>query len=222
MRYINELPANAITQFLAQREAAMCGDRTAQEHLTVLDGAYWGAPSADLFDVLAVEIGRGRRGADGGRRTAALIALFGEEDVPEVVRLCNDVFEEVETQNASRLSRIVRRINNHKSSPADLAWLLVQAEALTDDLILTASPFEGDQDGAEELRRQVVRARKPWVCHWTRRPITLGERHLAIVERYDGKVLTTRHSLLSVYLDVAGEDPAAAIELAPAEHRRAA
>lgn len=67
-----------------------------------------------------------------------------------------------------------------------------------------------------------MRARKPWTCHWTRRPIKLGERHLAIVERYDGKVLTTRHSLLSVYLDVAGEDPAAAIELAPAEHRRAA
>ncbi len=222
MRYIDELPDGARVQFLAQREAARQGDRAAQAFFTALDGSYWGAPPADLFDAVAVGIGRGCRGADLARKAVAVSALFGEGHVAEVVRFCDDVFEEVETQNASRLSRIVRRINKHRASPADLEWLLVQAEAMSDDLILTASPFEGDQDGAVELRRQVVRARKPWVCHWTRRPIAVGERHLVINEAYDGKLLTTRHSLLSVYLDVAGEDPAAAIELAPADHRRAA
>ncbi|UYW31953.1 hypothetical protein [Methylorubrum extorquens] len=64
---------------------------------------------------------------------------------------------------------------------------------LTDKMVLTANPFDGDQDGAVELRRQVVRARKSWVCHWTRRPIAVGERHLAITETYEGRMLMTRH-----------------------------
>lgn len=221
MRYIDELPDGARVQFLAQREAAMHGDATAQALFTALDGSYWGAPPADLFDAVALGIARDHRGATLAKAAIAIMALFGE-DMPDVVRLCAEVHEEIETQNANRLSRIVRRIYDHKASPADLAWLLVQAEAMSDDLILTANPFDGDQGDAVELRRQVVRARKAWVCHWTRRPIAVGERHLVINEAYDGKLLTTRHSLLSVYLEVAGEDPAAAIELAPAEHRRAA
>ena len=94
---------------------------------------------------------------------------------------------------------------------------------MSDDEVLTANPFgDCDDDGARELRRQVVRARKPWICHWTRRPIAVGERHLAITERYEGAVATTRHSLLSVFLEGVGQDPALAAELAPAEPRRAA
>ena len=216
MRYIDELSNDARAQLLAQREAAMRGDRIAQGHLTVLDGAYWGAPAADLFDAVAVGIGRGRCGAEAARAAAAAVAVFGEDEVAEALRLCGEVFEEIETQNANRLSRIMRRIAYRRSGAADIPWLLLQAERMTDDEILTAGPFgDCDDDGARELRRQVVRARKPWTCHWTRRPIAVGERHLAITERHEGAVATTRHSLLSVFLDVAGEDPGAAAELAP-------
>ena len=95
--------------------------------------------------------------------------------MPEVVRLCGDVFEEIESQAACRLSRIVSRITYRRSSPADVEWLLARAEDMEDDLILTANPF-GDcsDDGARELWRKVVRGRKTWVCHWTRRRIGRG------------------------------------------------
>lgn len=77
---------------------------------------------------------RDHRRAALGRAAVAIMSLFGE-DMPDVVRFCGEIFEEAETRNASLLSPIVRRINDHRSSPADLAWLLVQAEVMSGDLI---------------------------------------------------------------------------------------
>ncbi|QDI82429.1 hypothetical protein E8E01_19405 [Methylorubrum populi] len=223
MCYIDELSPSARAQFVAQGQSAIAGGAAVEafralgvEHLPTLG-------PEDTFDKVAGAIGQIIQPTEEtAGRLVAVATLFGEDEAPRVVELRQDLFEEIETLAMASLRRIVGRISDHRATDADLAWLLTEAETLTDEMVLMANPFDGDQGDAVELRRQVVRARKPWACHWTKRLIAVGERHLAITETYEGRMLTTRHSLLSVYLDVAGEDPAVAIELAPAEHRRAA
>ena len=73
-----------------------------------------------------------------------------------------------------------------------------------------------------ELWRKVVRGRKPWTCHYSRRPIRISERHLVICETRDGVMLETRHSLLAVYLMLEGHDPTLPAGFTPVETRRAA
>ena len=77
---------------------------------------------------------------------------------------------------------------------------------MIDEDVLRMQPFDTDQIDARLISAKVVRGRRAHVCHWTGYAIPAGERHLVLREAVDGKILTTRHSLLAAYLDVVAGD----------------
>jgi hypothetical protein len=213
MRYFDELPRPAQVAFRNAVGAVRSDEPQPRDTFACLGlkGFDLLVHYADLFERVAYELHKLE--GDGPGVVARL--LFGVESANEVIGFAAEIFDEVEYAAKGRQDRIVRRIADGTHSAADVAWIQAQADAASDELLLETRPFDGDQSEATELSRKVVRGRVPHTCHWTRRTIAPGERHVVIKEVVDWEFLTTRHSVLAAYLDVAGEDPGLASHLAP-------
>ena len=85
-----------------------------------------------------------------------------------------------------------------------------RAYSLTDRDLLGIDPFQGDVEETAILRNRMVKGRKRYADHWSGWPIQPGDLHRCIVERTeDGRLTTTRHSLLSLWVMHQGYDPSA-------------
>lgn len=212
MRYWDELPHAARTAFRIVVARTRDGDLTARGifyAIGVLDADR--THMADLFDRVALVIHQLPKEAGASARRL----LFGLRDEARLTSLFEDMFEEIEFAAKGREERITQRIADGTHSQDDVDWIRARAESLSDELLLEMNPFSGDESEAKELSRKVVRGRVPHTCHWTKRTIQPGERHLVIREVVEGEFLTTRHSVLAAYLDVVGQDPGLAGHLAP-------
>lgn len=210
MRYFDELPLEA----RANLRTAIGAWRDGEPAMT-LAVRRLGVPedmtlrtTGEIFDRMIGEIAF-------GSSDSLVEVVFGKEQANRVFLLCEEIHEEQEVLVANRVRRICERIADGRHTSLDVSWLVAQAQTLQYQQILEMRPFDGDESEAKELSRAVVSGRKPHTCHWTKRTIAPGERHLVIKEVVNGEFLTTRHSLLAVYLDVVGEDPGLAAHLAP-------
>jgi hypothetical protein len=90
--------------------------------------------------------------------------------------------------------------------PELIAEALKRAHAAPEHVLLGVDPFDGDYTATNVLRNKMVAARKPYVDHWTGRAIEKGERHRCFCERDDDGIVTTRHSVLSLWIMHVGGD----------------
>lgn len=88
-----------------------------------------------------------------------------------------------------------------------LADAVALALELPDEEALSVDPFQGDFEETSVFSDKMVRARKPYVDHWTLMPIEVGERHRCLCERTENGIITTRHSMLSLWVMYHGDDP---------------
>lgn len=110
-----------------------------------------------------------------------------------------------EAEREARLrDRIVPWLREGSYDEADIRWLEERAATMTNAEILKMTPF--DEAREHEISRHVAQASTPQTDHWTRRPIPPGERHLVLHEHLMGRENETRHSVLSVYLNVVCQD----------------
>lgn len=91
-------------------------------------------------------------------------------------------------------------------TPELLAEAKRRADATADEILLAVDPFEGDYTAANMLRNKIVIARKPYVDHWTGMPIAKGDRYRCLCECDDDGLVTTRHSILSLWIMHVGGD----------------
>ncbi|WP_375453482.1 hypothetical protein [uncultured Methylobacterium sp.] len=212
MRYYDELTHAARTTFRIKATTCKVGSREEEAFAALgIKGLDILVALPDLFDRVAYAL----QGLEGEGPSAVAMTLFGVDNLREVLSLATDVFDETEYLHKGREDRIKVRIAAGTHTPADVDLIKARAVEMSDEVMLDINPFDGDETETKVLSRDVVRGRVAHTCHWSRLTIPPGERHLVIKEVAEGKFVTTRHSMLAVYLDTMGEDPGLAAHLAP-------
>lgn len=122
--------------------------------------------------------------------------------------MSNSIDTEAEAPTeAEMLADLLERLENGEAAPVDIVLAKRHAEKLTDRDMLILEPFDGDESDVTVMDKRVVIGRKDYVCHWTGLPIKKGERHLVLREVCEGEFLTTRHSMLAIWMSNEGYDP---------------
>lgn len=224
MTYFDELRDGADTHFSEWLRGLAAGDPSARAAAWGLRLSLDGLTPAAAFERVAEAVDRY---ASPHRVLYGAATCGGPHDDDDAIESALTMMALVvsergmpEAEREARLrGRIVERIRVGSYDEGDVRWLEERAAAMTDAEILQMDPWDGER--VTEISRRVVTATTPQRCHWTRRAIPAGERHLVLVETLRGREHETRHSMLSAYLHVVAADGGASEFLAEYEDHHA-
>ncbi|MET7242926.1 hypothetical protein ABZT49_06115 [Methylobacterium sp. EM32] len=220
-RWVDELPDTAWANFGVWRDQAFRCEGNGQRLAYRLDAHVFdcdnrGAriaqlrPADRMFEDLAAGIYR-LATEDCGARMEAIVEIFGSEAKWDVWEIIVAYMEEPEMPEHFRnlQGRIIDRIESGRWNDADLAWVQRRAaEQVTDEDLLSLSPFDGGKEGdVRELARKVVRGRRDHRCHGTGLVIPAGEPHLFLRELIDGEFYATRHGRVAAWFSAHADAP---------------